>query len=779
MQSVFRSSPSLTPWASLSNTLNKAVAPFVAHTDLPVAGNANGKRKRNLDTSPRSSPVPAPKKLKPIATEIGSAVRPAPRQLLRGPDGNAMVKNPAVSAIAPKPVETVQYCTGAAPYEVHGHQSGYAPPSYFWQGQYVGPMQPMPQQAYSVKVGENMSTGSRDGQRVSASCPVAATPFIPPSQPVTHGVVSPDSSYTPAYNTSSLANVQGSSVGPDVVATSTIPTAISPSVDATAPSQSVAPTSSGSSTFVSVHQTKPFVKAKEHISTPRAKAVRKMDVNMDHVRAACTLQIDAAIVFKHNELRLIDLEIAKCQVALEQIRRCQLMPYPALQGFSAEVANHSGPSLLAPAGLVAPQYPAPWGVTDGPYTQHYAPWLIKSGHFDPRLPETGTPIASPYPRDGRATRHSDVTPLSATFPSGRSARASIGRARHSLDAQSAQPQRDPLVIKRNADNQWVKLYCSECQPERSNFANVQGFLNHCRISHKLDYKSHESAAIACGRIVQLSESMIEPEPVSTTVSTPKLSLCPSSLDSFVRSGVHPFIAGSVKGRENKHPAEQLVPRMHAANDRHSTGLSTPTTPTVQPEFKAATMTPYLSQMMAKSGFNADLAATVDATKRKEDLTVYDDSDSESDGHSSKKQKPNRKKGSLSGVKIKIKANTKPSMSTFSTPSFGPLNMESHISSFQPLDSPISDRSGMPTPSEPTDHEMNDSPHAAESNPGLVSDRDEDDDEMDEDESSPTEDSRRVDESEMMIMIEDGEGVTSQVEHSLQRICTGPTETSAC
>jgi ADA HAT complex component 1 len=39
-------------------------------------------------------------------------------------------------------------------------------------------------------------------------------------------------------------------------------------------------------------------------------------------------EFNMAMLMKHNELRLIEQELAKCQVALEQLRRCELRPYP-------------------------------------------------------------------------------------------------------------------------------------------------------------------------------------------------------------------------------------------------------------------------------------------------------------------------------------------------------------------------------------------------------------------------------------------------------------------
>src|SRR6202012_1151402 len=57
-------------------------------------------------------------------------------------------------------------------------------------------------------------------------------------------------------------------------------------------------------------------------------------MNKDVLRAIIEAEINHAILFKHNELRLIEQEIAKCQTGLEQIRRCQLIPFPGSQGMS-------------------------------------------------------------------------------------------------------------------------------------------------------------------------------------------------------------------------------------------------------------------------------------------------------------------------------------------------------------------------------------------------------------------------------------------------------------
>lgn len=47
------------------------------------------------------------------------------------------------------------------------------------------------------------------------------------------------------------------------------------------------------------------------------------------------------------------------------------------------------------------------------------------------------------------------------------------------------------------------MTCPDCN--RYDFSNVQGFINHCRIAHKLEYASHDDAVRHCGVEVDFSE----------------------------------------------------------------------------------------------------------------------------------------------------------------------------------------------------------------------------------------------------------------------------------
>lgn len=69
-----------------------------------------------------------------------------------------------------------------------------------------------------------------------------------------------------------------------------------------------------------------------------------------------------------------------------------------------------------------------------------------------------------------------------------------------LQLNSNQPPHKPKCIIRRNDGVLVKLQCPKCQ--RENFGSAQGFINHCRISHSLEFTTHDAAAVECGKVVE-------------------------------------------------------------------------------------------------------------------------------------------------------------------------------------------------------------------------------------------------------------------------------------
>lgn len=418
-----------------------------------------------------------------------------------------------------------------------------------------------------------------------------------------------------------------------------------------------------------------------------------MDTHLNEAQQAIEAQFNYEILIKHNELRLIEQELAKCQVALEQLRRCSVIPYPGTEGLSLDVSGGVGPALQPPSGYTEPQYAAPWGVTDGPYTRHYAKWLIPDPAFDSMSERALAQHSQGYfgVPEGRTTRGSV-----AEFASGRArtSRTSTGTLKLQALGENLPPApiKDPLLHKRSTDGQWVRLYCAQCG--HSNFSNTQGFLNHCRIKHNQVFKSHDQAAIACGVPVDVNESgnpVSMTEPTSSTTTTPAAFSFPLATNP---GSVHPLI------RSN--PLE-LAKDVHRNFDKPSSDRGTGTSPTPNPGFVAAASAPRLSSVLAEKGFHGDLKSLIDASRLKIDLNLIETSDD--DCTSDSVRTPSSKK------------TTPPSETSIGTR----VKSENGGSSRCHVLSPVNVQGSADTPAEL-------SPHPVESNPGLVSDNDDDDDE---------------------------------------------------
>lgn len=316
-------------------------------------------------------------------------------------------------------------------------------------------------------------------------------------------------------------------------------------------------------------------------------------------------QINLQILMKHNELRLIDQELAKCQIALEQLRRCELQPYPGNDGFDYAVSSGTGAAVQAAPGYTVPTHAAPHGVVDGPYTRHYRQWLIPDAQFDSHPVQ-----AMPY-----------AAQASAGARSGRVGRKAVGPSAYGLPQRTdfasvaAPPVRKdsnmPLVLRRSTDNKLVKLVCNNCN--RGNMSSIQGFLNHCRIAHKVIYESHDAAAKDCGRILDDQElanlpAETQSQPVTKPVSRPprmqSLVMPPPSAAS-----VHPLNAPGAKVKLSK-PIKAKSISIPTA-DQPAEHATTP--------FKPAVSLPRLSAFFARKQAGGDLEQAVAEARVRSEL----------------------------------------------------------------------------------------------------------------------------------------------------------------
>jgi len=356
-------------------------------------------------------------------------------------------------------------------------------------------------------------------------------------------------------------------------------------------------------------------------------------VDSDRVRDAIESQFSLEILLKHDELRLINQELAKCQVALEQLRRCHLIPYPTSQGTPEsmlKISNGTGPALRD--GDDVPEWASPFGVMDGPYSRHYAKWLIPDPRFDGQEWHQPSRAGKTVP-EGRATRHSIVDAFTPANKS-RSNRGTASQKLQALSSGYAQPKEKagPCVLKRAEDSQWVKLVCIDCK--RENFSSTQGFINHCRIAHRRDFKSHEEAAKASGQIIEIDEvngGIVGEEKapaVATGLVHPLIRGAPTDREAYV--ALLSRIDASMKlFEQGKLPGVSSIP---------TSAQSTPSTVEAS-RFISSPDTPYLSKFMQNKGFGGNLTDIVGEAKQKVDLDELMSHDEESDEESKTPTRP--------------------------------------------------------------------------------------------------------------------------------------------
>ena len=339
------------------------------------------------------------------------------------------------------------------------------------------------------------------------------------------------------------------------------------------------------------------------------------------LRGAISRQFNLEILLKHNELRLIDQEIAKIQVALEQLRRCSVIPYPAMTSDADDILNVAhGKGITAPAipGTIPAAQPPPWGVTEGPYTRHYAKWLLPDPVFDGAYPESaaqGSRAGKTIPE--RQTRGGKDISLPMTKP-----RPRAGFSRYQAVGAGTgeyEKTKGPMILKRALDGKLVKLVCSNCH--REDFNSAQGFINHCRIAHSHNLASHEAAARECGQ---------EIDPNEVVITAPETAALVTSTQPAVIGGhVHPM---------NK-PQMPAIPKLSIPQPKSTTKdtppkhrPSTPASSDFLGTFKPSTQVPHLSRLFAKLGKAVDLTAAVaDATTK--EPNIEDESSSSSEGGS--------------------------------------------------------------------------------------------------------------------------------------------------
>ncbi|OQO05223.1 hypothetical protein B0A48_08990 [Cryoendolithus antarcticus] len=322
-------------------------------------------------------------------------------------------------------------------------------------------------------------------------------------------------------------------------------------------------------------------------------------------------QLNMQILLKHNELRLIEQEEAKCKIALDQLRRCELRPFPGTLRPSEDVYTGTGSAIDAGTASSQATFAPAYGVTDGPYSRHYAQWLLKDPAFDAeRVSFYAAPVETPEhvaSRSGRPIGSGRKTASKAI-----AAPIQTGAFPPSLPNYPPPPTRreksGPLILRRSTDGRLVKLVCNDCN--RGDMNSIQGFLNHCRIAHKVDYKSHDQAAVSCGRPMDDDEiASLPAETQATPVSKPTTRaarIATAPMQPLPHGAVHPYnIQGNSLPRTKPQAAARRPPTKPAAllarPGLSNVSQSTPLNP--------SSRAPHLSALLAKNnvGVNLDLA----------------------------------------------------------------------------------------------------------------------------------------------------------------------------
>lgn len=354
------------------------------------------------------------------------------------------------------------------------------------------------------------------------------------------------------------------------------------------------------------------------------KVKSKGEAQLATMRQTISSQLSLEILMKHKELRLIDQELAKCQIALEQLRRCAEIPYPALQQPSEQVSAGSGAAVRKGPQKSQARSPAPWGVIEGPYSRHYAKWLMSDPRFDGGEPEMVTPVsAMATPAHGRSTRGVFTDFAQMVGKTSRSQRA----LHQGLPAGFVEPKQKPtgpMILKRKSDGKMVKLVCPDCA--RFDFGSAQGFINHCRIGHQRNFASHDAAAEGCGQLLEGDEGLptqaVTPaESVPTPVAmTPVTPITPSLPLACTNTTTHPLVK-SAHAITKEHLARPLVPGGFLPKSERKSSQAKIEPPQIQ-----CAQTPNLSAFITARGLELDLQDAVDDAKSKDGL--YEESEVE-------------------------------------------------------------------------------------------------------------------------------------------------------
>jgi len=410
-----------------------------------------------------------------------------------------------------------------------------------------------------------------------------------------------------------------------------------------------------------------------------------------------------------------------------------------------DVSAGKGPALPSAPGQAVPKWAPPFGVVEGPYARHYARWLIPDPVFDGLQPEHRSVAESTRTKtvaaEGRTTRNSmpDVGSVGKQRP----VRGNTGHKLQALSSGYPQPKdkQAPCVLKRS-DGLTVKLVCIDCH--RWDFSSTQGFINHCRIAHRRDFKSHEEAAVHCGHPIEVDDHGAavgeDPKPAA---SNPGSAL------------VHPFARTEPVSDQQAYKA--LLSRISSSLDLYHAGKlphvsCIPRAAASAPKSKASagsSLTPYLSKLLQKRNMGGDLSEQVNDAQTRMDWDVLlsgdesDDADQPSarDGAPAPKTKPARPAARTPAVmRVPARSAVSPPPSAAARPPSSKGRTKTNLALVASAEShPSPELPKTPLFDDDLDVELSPNTNASNNAPSLVSDDGEYDDSDDGSSSEASED----------------------------------------
>ncbi|CDR41080.1 CYFA0S06e01244g1_1 [Cyberlindnera fabianii] len=175
-------------------------------------------------------------------------------------------------------------------------------------------------------------------------------------------------------------------------------------------------------------------------------------------------EIDLEILLKHREYNLVRNEIERVQSQMAMMEN--LHDDPKYASYIENLIKLKK-SALNPDNVNSPYSTNPNTPLDSPGAQN---------------------AANPY-YNLRKTSTNHEAPVHRT---------SYGGLRPVVDAHG-----NKICVHKRSDGVIVRIDCPQCG--RTDFGSAQGFLNHARLAHAVEYKSQEDAALQCGTVMPESE----------------------------------------------------------------------------------------------------------------------------------------------------------------------------------------------------------------------------------------------------------------------------------